>query len=70
MTTRTRRGSVPRTRHDKSDPDRDQFFALKGRKAAMKHVFVGDTRIASKLLPPPAWDPDWSEGAAPSGPIV
>ncbi len=47
-----------------------QFFALKGRKAATKHVFVGETRIASKLLPAPGWEPDWSEGTSPSGPIV
>jgi RHS repeat-associated protein len=47
-----------------------QFFALKGRKAATKHVFVGETRLASKLLPPPGWEPDWSEGTSPSGPIV
>jgi RHS repeat-associated protein len=32
-----------------------QFFALKGRKAASKHVFVGETRIASKLIPAPGW---------------
>jgi RHS repeat-associated protein len=47
-----------------------QFFALKGRKAATKHVFVGETRVASKLLPPPGWDTDWSQGTSPSGPIV
>jgi len=47
-----------------------QFFALKGRRAATKHVFVGDTRVASKLLPPPGWEPRWSEGTSPSGPIV
>jgi RHS repeat-associated protein len=34
-----------------------QFFSLKGRKAATKHVFVGSTRLASKLLPPPGWEP-------------
>jgi RHS repeat-associated protein len=34
-----------------------QFFSLKGRKAATKHVFVGSTRLASKLLPPPGWQP-------------
>jgi len=33
-----------------------QFFSLRGRKAATKHVFVGATRLASKLLPPPGWD--------------
>ncbi len=33
-----------------------QFWALKGRRAATKHVFAGTTRIASKLLPPPGWD--------------
>ncbi|MGB8930852.1 MAG: RHS repeat-associated core domain-containing protein, partial [Anaeromyxobacteraceae bacterium] len=33
-----------------------QFFNLKGRIAATKHVFVGETRLASKLLPPPGWD--------------
>jgi len=34
-----------------------QFFSLKGRKAATKHVFVGSARLASKLLPPPSWQP-------------
>jgi RHS repeat-associated protein len=33
-----------------------QWFSLKGRKAATKHIFVGATRVASKLLPPPGWD--------------
>jgi RHS repeat-associated protein len=33
-----------------------QFFNLKGKIAATKHVFVGETRLASKLLPPPGWD--------------
>lgn len=33
-----------------------QFWALKGRRAATKHVFAGTARIASKLLPPPGWD--------------
>jgi len=33
-----------------------QWFSLKGRKAVTKHVFVGATRVASKLLPPPGWD--------------
>ena len=47
-----------------------QFFALKGRKAATKHVFIGETRIASKLLPSPGWEPSWSEGTTVSGPIV
>ncbi len=32
-----------------------QFFNLKGKVAATKHVFVGETRLASKLLPPPGW---------------
>jgi RHS repeat-associated protein len=32
-----------------------QFFSLKGRRAATKHVFAGATRLASKLLPPPGW---------------
>ncbi len=30
-----------------------QFWSLKGRRAATKHVFAGQTRVASKLLPPP-----------------
>ncbi len=30
-----------------------QFWSLKGRRAATKHVFAGNTRLASKLLPPP-----------------
>jgi RHS repeat-associated protein len=47
-----------------------QFFALKGRKAATKHVFVGETRVASKLLPSPGWEPSWSEGTTVSGPVV
>jgi RHS repeat-associated protein len=33
-----------------------QFWSLKGRRAATKHVFAGPTRLASKLLPPPGWD--------------
>ena len=33
-----------------------QFFNLKGKVAATKHVFVGETRLASKLLPPPGWN--------------
>ncbi len=33
-----------------------QFWSLKGRRAATKHVFAGATRLASKLLPPPGWD--------------
>jgi RHS repeat-associated protein len=32
-----------------------QFFNVKGRTAATKHVFAGTTRLASKLLPPSAW---------------
>ncbi|MGB8931333.1 MAG: RHS repeat-associated core domain-containing protein, partial [Anaeromyxobacteraceae bacterium] len=32
-----------------------QFFNLKGKIAATKHVFAGETRLASKLLPPPGW---------------
>ncbi|WP_277957866.1 SpvB/TcaC N-terminal domain-containing protein [Anaeromyxobacter oryzisoli] len=32
-----------------------QWFSLKGRKAGTKHIFVGETRLASKLLPPPGW---------------
>ncbi len=32
-----------------------QFFNLKGRTAATKHVFAGTTRLASKLLPPGYW---------------
>lgn len=32
-----------------------QFWSLKGRRAATKHVFAGATRLASKLLPPPGW---------------
>ncbi|WP_242337471.1 MULTISPECIES: SpvB/TcaC N-terminal domain-containing protein [unclassified Anaeromyxobacter] len=47
-----------------------QFFALKGRKAATKHIFIGETRVASKLLPSPGWEPSWSEGTAVSGPIL
>ncbi|WP_242393019.1 RHS repeat-associated core domain-containing protein [Anaeromyxobacter oryzisoli] len=39
-----------------------QFFNLKGKTAATKHVFVGETRLASKLLPPPGW----VEGLAPA----
>ncbi len=34
-----------------------QFWSLKGRKAATKHVFIGATRLATKLLPPPGWQP-------------
>ncbi len=34
-----------------------QFFSLKGRKAASKHVFAGTTRIATKVSPPPGWQP-------------
>ncbi|WP_277958176.1 RHS repeat-associated core domain-containing protein, partial [Anaeromyxobacter oryzisoli] len=33
-----------------------QFWSVKGRRAAMKHVFVGTARVASKLMPPPGWD--------------
>lgn len=33
-----------------------QFWSLKGRRAATKHIFAGTTRLASKLLPPPGWD--------------
>jgi RHS repeat-associated protein len=33
-----------------------QFWSLKGRRAATKHVFAGATRLASKLLPPPGWE--------------
>jgi RHS repeat-associated protein len=33
-----------------------QFWSLKGRRAATKHVFAGAERLASKLLPPPGWD--------------
>jgi RHS repeat-associated protein len=33
-----------------------QFWSLKGRRAATKHVFAGSTRLASKLLPPPGWN--------------
>ncbi len=42
-----------------------QFWSLKGRRAATKHVFAGTTRLASKLLPPPGWDdvPRGTEGA-------
>ncbi len=47
-----------------------QFFALKGRKAATKHIFIGETRIASKLLPSPGWEPSWSEGTTVTSPIV
>ena len=32
-----------------------QFWSLKGRRAATKHVFAGSTRLASKVLPPPGW---------------
>jgi RHS repeat-associated protein len=32
-----------------------QFWSLKGRRAATKHIFAGSTRLASKLLPPPGW---------------
>jgi RHS repeat-associated protein len=32
-----------------------QFFNVKGRTAATKHVFAGTTRLASKLLPPSLW---------------
>ncbi len=32
-----------------------QFFNLKGRTAATKHIFAGTTRLASKLLPPAFW---------------
>jgi len=32
-----------------------QFWSLKGRRAATKHIFGGSTRLASKLLPPPGW---------------
>jgi RHS repeat-associated protein len=34
-----------------------QFFALKGHQAATKHVFVGEARLATKLVPPPGWQP-------------
>jgi len=34
-----------------------QFWSLKGRRAATKHVFAGATRLASKLLPPPGLEP-------------
>ncbi len=45
-----------------------QFFALKGRKAASKHVFAGATRIATKVSPPPGWQPaDPSVVSAPPG---
>jgi RHS repeat-associated protein len=49
-----------------------QFWSLKGRRAATKHVFAGSTRLASKLLPPPGWTPTTatlqvpSTGAAPN----
>jgi len=33
-----------------------QFWSLKGRRAATKHVFAGATRLASKVLPPPGWN--------------
>jgi RHS repeat-associated protein len=33
-----------------------QFWAIKGHRAATKHIFAGNARIASKLLPPPGWD--------------
>lgn len=47
-----------------------QFFALRGGRRRRKHVFVGETRVASKLLPSPGWEPSWSTGTAVSGPIV
>jgi RHS repeat-associated protein len=34
-----------------------QFFSLKGRKSAAKHVFAGTTRVATKIVPPPGWQP-------------
>jgi RHS repeat-associated protein len=34
-----------------------QFWSLKGRRAATKHIFAGATRLASKVLPPPGWTP-------------
>ncbi len=43
-----------------------QFWALKGRRAATKHVFAGTTRLASKVLPPPGWD-DVPRGPPPGG---
>ncbi len=43
-----------------------QFWAMKGRRAATKHVFAGTTRLASKLLPPPGWD-DVPRGPPPGG---
>ena len=32
-----------------------QFFSVKGRTAATKHIFAGTARLASKLLPPGDW---------------
>ncbi len=43
-----------------------QFWALKGRRAATKHIYAGTTRLASKLLPPPGWD-DVPRGPPPGG---
>jgi RHS repeat-associated protein len=43
-----------------------QFWALKGRRAATKHVFAGATRLASKLLPPPGW----SDTVAANGAVI
>ncbi len=40
-----------------------QFWSLKGRKAATKHVFAGATRLATKLLPPPGWQPGSTDTA-------
>ena len=34
-----------------------QFWSLKGRRAATKHIFAGSLRLASKVLPPPGWTP-------------
>jgi YD repeat-containing protein len=47
-----------------------QFFSLKGRKSAAKHVFAGTTRIATKIVPPPGWQPATAEvvAAAPGEP--
>ncbi len=46
-----------------------QFWSLKGRRAATKHVFAGTTRIASKLLPPPGWD-DVPRGSEPTAVVT
>lgn len=47
-----------------------QFFSLKGRKSAAKHVFAGMTRIATRIGTPPGWQPATSDvvSAAPGEP--